>query len=226
MLTPTEILRALENCIFDDLTEYNFYENVIKLMDQSVICGNAYDTGATKLVLIPPLESFVIKIPFCGMGNECYDEYDEESDEPLMYPFECAAEPDHWDYCEAEVLKWEKAAEAGLGHLLAKIELIGHVHGHPIYIQDKMEIFGESRTLSHYSPEIRQKTIDKCNELDVACFNSSWLSDFLDYFSEQTLKKLYSWLSDNCIFDLHSGNIGYVPATGQPIIVDYGDFYD
>ena len=41
MLTPTEILKALENCIFDDLTEYNYYDNVIQLMDQTVICGRS-----------------------------------------------------------------------------------------------------------------------------------------------------------------------------------------
>ena len=80
MLTPTEILRALENCIFDDLTEHNYYDKVIKLMDQTVIAGGAYDSGATKLVLMPPLESFVIKIPFCGIENKDYDP-DAEEDE-------------------------------------------------------------------------------------------------------------------------------------------------
>lgn len=227
MLSPTDILKALENCVFDDLTEYNFYENVIQLINRDILTYTPYDSGATKLVIIPPLESFVIKIPFCGMENECYDNEEEISEDNLpMLPFECATEPNHWDYCKAEVLKWQKAEEAGLGHLLAKTELIGYVHGHPIYTQEKLEIFSESREYSSYSNEVRQKTIDKCNELDVACFNSAWLSDFLNYFSEQTLKLLCDWLHNNWIFDLHDGNIGYVPATGQPIIVDYGDFYD
>ena len=227
MLPPTEILKALENCIFDDLTEYNYYENVIKLMDQSVIPGGAYDSGATKLVLMPPLESFVIKIPFCGVENEEYDPDEEEDEFNLpVFPFECAAEPDHWDYCEAEVLRYEKAAEAGLGHLLAKVTFIGHVHGHPIYIQDKMDIFSESKSYDSYSKEIKEKTRSKCEDIDVSCFNAVWITDFLEYFSDQTLIRLNEWLNDNWIYDLHCGNLGYVPETGQPIIVDYGDFYD
>ena len=223
MLTDAQILEALKDCNFNNLTEDNMIHNVIDFMDSTIFPHSYWDSGATKLVLTPPKEDFVIKIPLCGLPNNNFiRSYNDE--EPEYYRFENAEEPCGWNYCEVEVLKYALAKEAGLGHLFAETRLVGYVHDYPIYIQPKAKIFCNERC--SYSREKREKTIDTCDDLNVYCFHASWLSDFLEWFSPETLQKLDDWLINNHVRDLHGGNLGYSLLTGQPIIVDYSDFND
>ena len=218
MLSYEQILDALANCCFDDLNGYNYYDNIIALMDNTIINPHYYEYGATKLVLLPPHQDFVIKIPFCG--------YDDEFWDSQYYPFENAEEPDGWNYCEVEKLKYAKAKEAGIEFLFAETKLIGYVKDHPIYVQPKMKIFSEAKNYSDYSVIKNKRTKDKCHKSNINCFHVHWISDFLDYFDIETLQKLDEWLENNNINDLHGGNLGYHPLTGQPIIIDYSDFND
>lgn len=223
-LTFDLILKALSNCIFDELTSENYFDKVIKRMDSKIL-PKSYDAGATKLVLTPPEEDFVIKIPFTGT------EIDEEENF-LYYPFEGANEPEGWDYCEAELICFNDALSEGVENYFLPIEFIGFVQGHPIYIQKKAKTLNDTKIycmeeLAKDSKEYKnaQSIRELCGELNVYCFNAIWLFDFVSYFGKEALKLLDTFLEDYCISDLHSQNIGYT-LDGVPVIIDYGDYND
>lgn len=214
MITREVVLQALSDCIFEDLCDKNYYENIIKRMNTDIL-PRSYNRGATKLVLTPMNADFVIKIPFRGeiWGDSGYVD------------FENADEPDGWDYCKVETLQYKKAEEAGLEQFFAKTELIGYVNDYPIYIQQKAEIFEDLRDPDYdYEEDDLNATRDTCNKLEIGCFNVGWLTDFLDFFSEGELQTLSKHLSNNRIGDLHGGNLGYIE--GQPVIVDYSDYWE
>lgn len=217
MIIYETILKALEKCDFNELNCNNCYENVVSIVNDDISLQDNWAAGASKLVLIPPDLDFVIKIPFMGeVGAEGF------------IPFAGAEDlKEGWDYCKAEQLKYLEAKEAGLKYLFAETKKIGEVYGYPIYAQPKMEIFFDVKDdtdYEEYSYERTSNTEDICFSLGVSCFHKCWLSDFLDYFSEETLKRLNKFLFDKRIHDLHGGNLGYNLRTGVPIIVDYSDF--
>lgn len=213
MITVEQILTALQDCDFTDLCDGNFFTQVIQCMDSSIL-PRSYNTGATKLVLTPPGENFVIKIPF--RGGKFGKKYE---------PFERAQEPDGWDYCKAEVIKYQKAKEIHVEQYFVETRYIGSVQGHPIYIQEAVDIYNEVKDFDDYDDEHREKTRQTCKDLNIRCFNSGWLTDFLEYFSSQELIKLQEHLTNTCIGDLHGDNLGYL-YNGQPVIVDYADYWE
>lgn len=226
-LTFDLILKALSNCVFDELTSENYFEKVIKRMDKDIL-PRSYDAGATKLVLTPPQADFVIKIPFTGT------EYVEDVENGIFpyYPFEGANEPEGWDYCEAELICFNDALSEGVEDYFLPIEFIGFVQGHPIYIQKKAKTLHDTKIcyiegLLKDSNEYKQaqSTKELCRELDIYCFNAVWLSDFVNHFGKDALKLLDTFLEDYHIYDLHSHNIGYT-LDGVPVIIDYGDYND
>lgn len=214
MLEVKDIPFLLRNCIFEDLCESNYYKNVISNIDDNKI---AWETGATKLILFPQDSNFVIKIPFCG---EMYDDFNG-----LYAPFVHAKEPNKWDYCKAESLIYRSAILENLDTFFAETKYIGSVNNHPIYIQEKVSIFFESKNSKYYSKEESKKIRNLCSRLDLYCFHPYWLSDFLKFYTKESLIKLQNFLRFNYIQDLHGGNLGY-RANGMPVIIDYGDYYE
>ena len=217
MLTYTEILKALSNCIFDELNEDNFYSNIISLMDTNIL-KKSWNNGATKLVLTPPEEDFVIKIPFCG---------DSFSDSGELLFFEGAEEPDGWDYCLAELLIYNEALSFGVERFFLQTERIGYIHGHPIYVQKKANVFGETNHVyKDYSLEQRQKARKICDEVgfDSRPSTLGWTSDFLDCYSKKDLKSLNDFIKTFHINDLHCDNLGYL--NGSPVIIDYASYHE
>ena len=220
-----KILKALEACNFDEFTDDGCYEAVYKQLDFNVF-DKTYESGITKMVLFPTGLDFVIKLPFLGTW-EYKNIYDEEEDdwfeELTLCPFEGAEEPEGWNYCEAEVIRYESACVEGAEEFFLPIKYIGSVHGQPVYIQPKASIFEHSHNPSHYPESKRRRTQEICENLNVWCFNSCWISDFLDTFTHKDLQLLDTMITDLHISDLHDENIGY--WDGIPVIVDYADFY-
>lgn len=215
MIVKERILNALHDCCFEDLCEGNCFENVIQKMDTSVLPRD-YRTGATKLVIILHDEDYVIKIPFHGGSWGADSKY---------YDFENAPEPDRWDYCKVETLQYERIAEAGLQTFFVETKLLGYIKGYPVYIQPKVNIFNDVRDDDDYDEKTISTTVDICNKLQVGCFNSYWLTDFLDFFTQSDLERLSKHIRDNAIGDLHGDNLGFL-SNGQPVIVDYADYWE
>ena len=86
----------------------------------------------------------------------------------------------------------------------------------------------EQSELSELEKQIEEfknsTTSEKCKQLGVGCFNSCWLSDFLDYFGEDIFQKFMKFIDKQNIGDLHSDNIGYIG--NRPVLIDYSGYWD
>lgn len=214
----SRLLNGLLDCDFKELTDENYEEKVLSLLDLSVYLGAA-EAGATKAVLYPLEDSNkVVKIPFQGQKEYLYSGEDK-----TFCSFHGALAPNYWDYCRVEAEVYIKAKEAGLENYFAKTEFIGYVNGFPIYAQTKVDILIDIMEEKSYSEDIKRKTRNTCNSLNARCFNACWISDFLDYYGKETFKKLDRFLKEYGIWDLHGGNLGYL-SNGAPVIVDYSDY--
>ena len=220
-MSNEEILQLFNTCTIDGvLTENDFEDKVLSNLPDDL--KYHYEYGATKLVIILPDCDFVIKIPFSGSYQDFYrtDGYEGEYVEFENADFETC----EWDYCKTEVNHYILAKNAGFEKYFAKTECIGTINNYPIYIQQKAEIFSETKDLNSYSEEKKSSTREKCDKEDLWCFNECWLSDLLDYCGDRIFSLFMSFLKDNEFDDLHSSNIGYI--NGVPVLVDYSGFND
>ena len=100
-----EILNALELGDYNNLYDSVFYEQVIAPFKQKYKKPFYYDYGATKGVIVFKELGFVIKIPFGA------------SSEDAFYGADC---DNGWDYCRAEVNKYESAYQNDLDQCFAE----------------------------------------------------------------------------------------------------------
>lgn len=214
-----ELLTKLSNAPLCDGED--FYE---EMNDELMDCiGDNFDffreydlhNGATKAVIVPRHEDFVIKIPYNGYYDTYYNDYDEEED--YFIPFEGGDEEQQpWNYCEAELKKYNFAKQFGFEKYLAKVEFLGYINGYPIYVQEKCKI-GVSH---HYSQEERQKTSNLSKKF--IGINLNWLTDFRIYYGEEELINFISFISKNHWNDLYGDNVGYL--NDKPVLVDFAGY--
>lgn len=221
------------------LNPVDFYDRVVKPIEDHTEYMPDYEMGATKGVLIFKDQDLVLKIPF--MANE-YDEGMYESDleawnagelekEPMLEDYlryfgsatNFFIETQHdWDYCELECGIYQEAEKAGLEPYFAKEEWIADVNGYPIYRQVKVSPFNSDVSSHTRSQQDQSRARESCTRLKIDCFNESWIADFIDYYGEEELKKLCDFLGKLDIIDLHRGNVGYLD--NYPILLDYSNY--
>ena len=200
-----------------------------------------YDSGATKLVIIPKNTQYVIKIPFTGQYIYEEDYYDEELEEWV--------EPENWskyfdfigalsengnNYIEAEVKYYEAAVEEGWEELFLPVEYVYDWEGIPVYIQQKADLVCIEREQDqdkYASNESKSKCLsirnsNHTNWWGLDKFPISWVASLMDKLgSFEQVKDFVSFLEREGIYsDLHCANIGY--ANGHAVIVDYGGYQD
>lgn len=186
-----------------------------------------YDSGATKGVIIPKDQNYVIKIPFHGSFEEEYDENDEWTE--IFYPF-CGANSylscQDWDYCLKEVEIYEKAIEAGVEEAFAQTLFYDEIKNYPIYTQEKITNTYNEKYHWNRKPEEDQektlKTAELAKTIGIKNFNFTWLSDVMDYFGENFVIKLLKFIQQEEIHDLHGDNLGYI--YDRPVILDYAGY--
>lgn len=216
------ILDSLKECCFEELTEDNCYYNVADYCNNKFFDAGKSESGATKIVLFPFEGNYVVKIPF---SHDSYnDSYCDDENDEKPNQFYGAGEPDGWDYCRAETILYEKAEKFHIEDCFLKTELLGYVHSHPIYIQEKVEMYFSRNDESPKDWDSEQKIQLYCQSHNYWCFNSYWIDDFLKFYGEKMFDLLSKFLRDNCIHDLHGGNLGYI--NNRPVIVDYGSYHE
>lgn len=245
-LVCTKLLRQ-EETNFEEVTEDNFEDIFLKplKMDSSISFSIAVDNGVSKGVLLIEGADEVIKIPFTGkydtdsydgamsdylyerenLPEEEWQHKEEPKWEDYFDHFWCAStqdEIDGWDYCERECEIYRQAREKGLEQYFAKEWCVGCAQGHPIYVQERAKIYCDKEEYKRYTREQLNSTMDTCEKLDITCFNSVWISDFIESYGEAELLRLDSFLAEFHITDLHDGNIGYID--GFPVLVDYSNY--
>lgn len=200
------ILDALEFGDFYDLYDNTFFDNIVRPFKNKYKKNFSYDYGASKGVLIFKDFNYVIKIPFVKNEDEDF----------------CGASGNkEWDYCDAEVLKYQEAEKEGLNNCFAKTIKIGEIDNYPIYLQEYAEIFNQ---INNKTPSRSKEDLEKVSELcqNYYCFNKEWLSDVLNFYGEQTFYHLMNFIDDYDIKDLHGANLGYIGL--RPVLVDYSSF--
>ena len=212
------ILNLLSTFNLKHLSQYNFMKKLQALDDNFILAS-----GVSKVAIIPKEKNYVIKIPYYGKyrksnGIKCFDPY-----------FSSISKSS--DYCKSEEIIYNKAKANGLDTFFAEIEQIGKIKSIPIYVQRKAVIFEDV-----YYPEDDEE--ENLNEHEISIFKTittkysdlvedeylplSWMKDFICSYGELAFDKLYNFLSDNNIQDLHSENIGYISE--RPILVDFSGF--
>lgn len=208
----------------DTFAEDNFTDYFIKEVPED--CN--YNYGASKLVIIPEHEDYVIKIPFNCVYNEDYTALDDEQEEWLYFQnaYYCRQEVYGWDYCEAEVEYYEEAADWGVEKYFAETRYIGDCYGWPIYIQPKCEAMEDTRrshshTLEEYD-SIQEKA-DSVNQYGIR--DRDFLCDLFKDADVDTVSLLFQFI-DEMLNDLHSGNYGYFEGTTDACLLDYAGWGD
>lgn len=205
-----EILKLLENCDLDKLTQENCKSKVIRGLPKDF--KFQWDNGVSKLVILPRDEKYVIKIPFSG-----YEDEDGYADN-----FYANDDDNHnWDYCFTETLLYRGAVSYGCQDFFCKTKMIGCVNNYPIYVQQRATILGSK--LEFTKIEKIRKSERYCQKTGFPKFNSTWIADAIDYYSEKDMNNLMSFIREAGIAsDLHASNIGYIGK--KPVLVDYSDY--
>lgn len=176
-----------------------------------------FEYGATKCVIIPENTDYVIKIPFTGTVDDWYDkdeyhefEYGEDDDRP-------------WDYCMNEVLRYQRAKEAGMEGFFAETRLIGYKDGFPIYVQEKCVCArADKKRDSKYSLEEKNKTLDLTSYSGIDVI---WLTDVRMMYGDEVCKEFVDYVDENeWNDDLRASNLGY--KDGRPVVIDYSSYME
>lgn len=212
--------------------------------------GANWAIGASKMCIIPTDSNMVIKFPFTGTVY-----YNEETDEMEEETFSSAhtEEGYSWDYCLAELEIYKKAAAAGFANFLAKTEEFGTTNsGHPMYIQEKVNVYKDCRHKykKDISDNVKSKTatvLEKYRDRNRNRLNNeemieedfigytfaetgkTFLSYLIDAYSYENVAKFAKWVYENAreiAEDLHWGNIGFRESDGTPCLLDFSGFYD
>lgn len=205
------LLEFFNNCDFDgQLTDSNFHSKVIKNLPEDF--KYKYAIGATKLCIIPENEKYVIKIPFNGESGLFNG----------LEKFFYATKDDRyrWDYCLEEVLVYNLAKLERVHDAFCKTRMIGFVKEHPIYIQQKAEIFKSKKGKEHFN----HFSDEYCDRYDFYCFNTEWIADAIKYYGTKKFNQIMIFLKNNNIEDLHDENIGYIGE--KPVLIDYSNYND
>lgn len=207
-----------------------------------------WNSGASKAVLVFNDLDFVIKIPFTGDYDEendyCHCEFceaEEDSSKCENCPYKIndgypensfkaftganafnKSLPSNWNYCAVEADLTEKAATADLDICFARTYYLGSIDGHPIYWQEKADIYACGEWGNNSTVEERKSVMSTCHSMNAACFNIYWLCDVMKLYGANFLKDFLTFVTENHIDDLHGDNIGYID--GLPVLVDYSSY--
>ena len=177
-----------------------------------------FKAGLSKLVLTELSSNYVVKIPIRG-----YYLPEEDSKFNLLYDengLAIVSKVEYQEnYCDKEIEVYANAVIAGLAECFAGSWYLGEVDDFPIYYQEKVKDIGDSTS------KASEKEIEElqCSDRDFGSIESlPFISDFINYYGEETFDRLINFLESELVGDLHEGNIGYID--GRPVLVDYSGF--
>jgi hypothetical protein len=194
-----KIILGLNDCIFDNLHQFNCKQQIFNKIDITIF-ENYFTQGATKIVLFPKKENFVIKIPYC------YFQYLNP-----QYP---------WDFCKIENQIYELAKQNNIEFAFLQNTLIDFKY--PIYSQPLVTL---AKNKSYVNQEEIEKTYEYLSNNNLACFEIKWITYFIKYYGINSFLRLYHFLEQmNLLSDLHEENLGYV--NDLPVIFDYSGYWE
>lgn len=188
--------------------------------------------GCSKLAIVNKTCNYVVKIPFRGMYYNSYDEssddWDEEYFEEFHYANDIAGNSDAkvWDYCENELIKYEKAINAGFGEFFAETAYYGLIDNTPVYIQEKAIALSERGYEGlHYSDDA-DKSYTNNRDRIRGWIDEVWTKLAIDWYGLDKVIKFLNYIdAEGLDSDLHRGNIGFTDA-GKPVLIDWAGWRD
>lgn len=168
--------------------------------------------GATKCVFVLPDTHYVLKMPY--NSHHC------------RYLYAGADAAQEWNYCAAEMTIYQKAKQMNASDIFVKNKRIRSKY--PLYLQEKCHPLIDTLSLPEPSLTIYTSWYKHHNSSDDI-YNEEeyeiWTEDVINFYGNEQGTYLLDYISEN-IDDLHSGNIGYLCHNLQPVVFDYGGFYD
>ena len=223
----TDLIKDEDNILFAGGGGYeDFLDDIYEFIEDYHPEVSWIKNGVSKIVIsYNDIPNYVIKVPFKGRYNDCYDETELFTDASYDKPY---TNINTWDYCEAEANCYYDAKEYyDLGDMFAKTEYLGKIEDIPVYISEKITtLVSDTRVInsSEHTEKIAESLRDKY-EIDWEFREGSGLSAFIDCYGEKRTEELVSFLEEYDVSDLHDGNIGY-DLYGNVKIIDYSGWYD
>lgn len=197
--------------------------------------------GMSKMVIIAPsLKNIVIKIPFCGIYDMYYDDYDRkyknilyQDDDLCEYNFtffDNARTKDRTDYCAVEYEKYQKLKTLNLNNFVAETEFYTFLsNGMKVYLQEKgFSSEDDPNWQGRKSSQKSHNLAKHWSEDEGITINTEWVGLCIDQYGEEKTKEFldYCYYKDPIIIsDCHDGNVGY-RMNGTPFLLDYSGFED
>ena len=234
-MTDAEILGLFEKTEFPEfLGEDNAEDFIEKMAHFPETFKFTWNMGASKLVILPCGEDFVIKIPFNARyfshGIDC-----ETGEITSEGGWEYFTSDDYYvegmdfdgDYCGREADISDMATAEDLDECFAITKCVGKCGDYLIYKQARAttilaDVIDEKS--DSLSVEERKSIRNKCNDMGVYGFDIYWLKDFLEFFGEEILKQLDRFIDTYDINDLHTSNVGYIG--NRPVLIDYSGYFE
>ena len=129
------------------------------------------------------------------------------------------------DYCGLEAAHFAEAKELGLEEFFAATEFVMYYNSVKVYVAERAEVSLERLSSDLYekleSDGMAEDQIrDTIDEADSCCEFMEWLLPY--YSDEDRVSKLFDFLNEADINDLHSGNIGYIG--NRLVLIDYSGY--
>ena len=198
-----------EFCYGDD------YENAPANFDVEV------RAGASKVVLVPHNEQFVVKLPYYGMRDN--DGY--------VYPY-CGARNDELEelgyegesnnYCDLEANLYTESVEVGCAQFFVPVAFFDEVSGVPVYVQAK--VTSDYNAIRNTSAENTYKyaSIENSN-----VFDPDFGAKLIDFYSVDEIRTFLRFVKIFHVNDIDNyRNGGYSIEAGRYVIWDFAGFCD
>lgn len=229
-----DIYEELGYCLDEgDNSEVIF--TVSDCLEENYIKDFSVESGVSKVVIIPDNCAYVLKTPLFGSifypeeYSEEYEYYITDYTSPQFEYYEGAyyedAEIDCSNYCELEEYLYGFAVDRGVEEMFAKTEFFGWAkHNRPVYISEKCTpyYYGEKTPTENSRSLVKEKRDN--HTPGSARMGSDITALFIDDYGIEKASKLFQFLSDYGIEDLHGGNVMISEKTGKIVISDYSGF--
>lgn len=197
----------------------NYVDKVLHLAKEMNI-NIIYDHGVSQLAFIIEETNEVIKVGFDGMIEE-WDEWNEDEGDYIWHeeysPFDI-------DYCSKAYEIYNLASEAGLENLFAKMDILGvNFNNQTIWTQTYVTSISDG---GKSSTKPSKNSLDKAKEISQKIhvpFQSEWCAAVIENYGIEIFNQLLSFINEQNICDLHTGNYGYT-REGLPCILDYSSW--
>lgn len=129
------------------------------------------------------------------------------------------------DYCGLEAAHFAEAKELGLEEFFAATEFVMYYNNVRVYVAERAEVSFERLSSDLYEKlesdgMEEDRILDTIDEADSCCEFINWLLPY--YTDEDKMNRLFEFLNESDINDLHSGNIGYIG--NRLVLIDYSGY--